>query len=55
MEHKSGCLFCGKELRYLDGPEELPCIYCKGPSPPRRNARTITSSAMRAIPCPQTI
>ena len=33
MEHKSGCLFCGKELLYLDRPEELPCIYCKGTFP----------------------
>ena len=30
MEHKSGCLYCGKELLYLDRPEELSCIYCKG-------------------------
>jgi hypothetical protein len=29
-EHKSGCLFCGKELLYLDHSEDLPCIYCKG-------------------------
>ena len=30
MEHKSGCLYCGKELLYLDQPEELRCIYCMG-------------------------
>ena len=29
MEHKSGCLFCGKELIYLKEPEELQCIFCK--------------------------
>ena len=29
MEHKSGCLYCGKELLYLERPEELSCIYCK--------------------------
>jgi hypothetical protein len=29
MEHKSGCLFCGKELLYLKEPEELPCLFCK--------------------------
>ncbi len=29
MEHKSGCLYCGKELLYLDRPEELSCIYCR--------------------------
>ena len=28
MEHKSGCLFCGKELIYLKEAEELNCIFC---------------------------
>ncbi len=31
MEHKSGCLFCGKELVYLKTPEELACVFCKRP------------------------
>ncbi len=30
MEHRSGCAFCGKELRYMDRPEELPCVFCHG-------------------------
>ncbi|MGD0659851.1 MAG: DUF5714 domain-containing protein [Syntrophorhabdales bacterium] len=30
MEQKSGCLYCGKELLYLDRPESCVCIYCKG-------------------------
>ena len=30
MEHKSGCAFCGKELRYMDQPEKLRCVFCNG-------------------------
>lgn len=30
MEHKSGCVFCGKELLYLKEPEEIACLFCKG-------------------------
>ena len=30
MEHRSGCLFCGKELLYMDQPEELHCLFCHG-------------------------
>jgi hypothetical protein len=30
MEHKSGCLFCGKELLYLEKAEDLECLFCKG-------------------------
>lgn len=30
MEHRSGCAFCGKELRYMDQPEELHCVFCNG-------------------------
>lgn len=30
VEHKSGCLVCGKELLYLKEPEELHCLYCNG-------------------------
>lgn len=29
MEHKSGCLVCGKELFYLEHPEEIACLFCK--------------------------
>jgi hypothetical protein len=28
MDNKSGCIVCGRELRYLDGPEELRCELC---------------------------
>jgi len=28
MEHRSGCLVCSKELRYLDEMRELTCHYC---------------------------
>ncbi len=27
-EHKSGRIFCGKELRYIAEPEEMRCIFC---------------------------
>jgi len=27
--HKSGCLFCGKELLYLKEAEDIACIFCK--------------------------
>ncbi|HME45839.1 MAG TPA: DUF5714 domain-containing protein [Syntrophorhabdales bacterium] len=30
MEHKSGCLFCGKELLYLKEPQDIACVFCKG-------------------------
>jgi hypothetical protein len=30
VEHKSGCLFCGKELLYLKEAEDIACIFCKG-------------------------
>jgi len=30
VEQRSGCLCCGKEVLYLDQPESLPCMYCKG-------------------------
>ena len=30
IEHKSGCLFCGKELLYLKEPEDIACLFCKG-------------------------
>lgn len=30
VEHKSGCAFCGKELRYLGKPEEMKCVFCNG-------------------------
>jgi hypothetical protein len=29
MEHKSGCVFCGKELLYLEEPEDIACLFCK--------------------------
>jgi hypothetical protein len=29
-EQKSGCAFCGKELHYIDQPEELHCVFCNG-------------------------
>ncbi len=28
MEHRSGCAFCGRELRYLERSEEMRCIFC---------------------------
>lgn len=28
MEHRSGCLVCGKDLRYLEAPTKLRCEYC---------------------------
>jgi hypothetical protein len=28
MDHKSGCLHCGAELRYAEQSEERTCIYC---------------------------
>lgn len=30
MQHKSGCMLCGKELRYFDQPEEGRCVFCHG-------------------------
>ena len=27
--YRSGCAFCGKELIYMDAPEELRCVYCE--------------------------
>jgi len=26
--HQTGCLICGGDLEYLDGPEEIRCMYC---------------------------
>lgn len=28
-EHRSGCIICGKELRYLAEPEGMECVFCK--------------------------
>jgi hypothetical protein len=28
-EHQSGCLLCGKELRYLAEPESMECVFCR--------------------------
>lgn len=28
VEHKSGCLVCGKPLHYFQAQRELPCAYC---------------------------
>ena len=28
MEHKSGCLICGKEIVYLHSSEKGKCVYC---------------------------
>jgi hypothetical protein len=28
MEHKSGCLLCGKEIVYLKNMEKRNCVYC---------------------------
>ncbi len=30
VEHRSGCAFCGKELYYMDRPEEMHCVFCNG-------------------------
>lgn len=30
MQHKSGCMLCGKELRYFDKLEEGQCVFCHG-------------------------
>jgi primosomal protein N' len=29
MEHKTGCLVCGKELVYIKGHEKMQCHLCK--------------------------
>ncbi|MDD1647036.1 MAG: DUF5714 domain-containing protein [Methanomicrobiales archaeon] len=29
-EHRTGCLVCGKELRYLASPQEIACSFCGG-------------------------
>jgi len=29
MEHKSGCLLCGKDIIYLQTPEKSLCVFCK--------------------------
>ena len=29
MEHKWGCVVCGKELVYLNEPRQLACLFCK--------------------------
>ena len=29
MENKSGCLLCGKEIIYLQTPENSQCVFCK--------------------------
>lgn len=28
MEHTTGCLVCGRDLVYLDGPRRVTCTYC---------------------------
>jgi hypothetical protein len=28
MEHQNGCILCGKELQYIDQPEEMRCLFC---------------------------
>ena len=28
MEHKSGCLLCGKDIIYLQSPEKSKCVFC---------------------------
>jgi hypothetical protein len=30
VEQRSGCVVCGKELVYIDEPEEMRCIFCDG-------------------------
>lgn len=30
MEERSGCVLCGKELRYTDEPREMQCVFCHG-------------------------
>jgi hypothetical protein len=29
VEHQSGCMLCGKELRYLPEPEKMQCGFCR--------------------------